>query len=101
MKVTEKAQRPARMDGKCFYCDQPIGDDHVWNCVLIKRKITIRMTVEYKVSAPAHWGPDKVEQHRNCGTWCADNALKELPTCLCGIAQFKVIKMEKKSFLEE
>ncbi len=107
MKVTADAQRPAdTMIGRCFYCHRMVGvAHHEKDCPCIKKKVLIRMTVEYEVSVPAYWKRDKVEQHRNSGTWCADNALHELANlssrCLCGKAQFKYIKAVGKPFLGE
>ena len=76
--VTEKAQRPARMDGTCFYCLQKIGSEHLSDCVLIQKKAVVKMTVEYEIEVPNHWDGDRVEFHRNEGTWCGSNVLQEL-----------------------
>ena len=50
--VTAAAQRPARMDGTCFYCRQAIGEAHKPDCVLIVKKVRVRMTVEYDIEVP-------------------------------------------------
>ena len=93
--VTEKAQRPAKMDGTCFYCSQPIGAAHKDDCVLIRKRVRLKMTVVYEVDVPAFWDKDAVESHRNIGTWCANNAIDELnnlPGCLCDYAKFEFIE---------
>jgi hypothetical protein len=96
--VTPKAQRPASMNGHCFYCKKPIGDTHLDDCVLIQRKVLMRVTIEYEDTAPAHWGQEKIESARNSGSWCADNLIEELERlsakngCLCGLAKFEYVR---------
>ena len=103
--VTEKAQRPAKMDGTCFYCGVKIGGLHKTDCVLVKKNVKIRLTVEYDVSVPAFWDKDQIEFHRNLGSWCADNSLDELQAlngCLCSYTHFEHIKdTTDKPYLEE
>ncbi len=88
--VTAKAQRPRRMNGTCFYCDQAIGLPHKPNCVLISKKVEITVKVggaeyghtpiqfNYEVSVPADWEKGMIEFHRNDGSWCASNMIGEL-----------------------
>lgn len=103
--VTEKAQRPAKMDGTCFYCGVKIRGTHKPDCVLIKKNVRIRLTVEYDVSVPAFWDENQIEFHRNDGSWCADNCLDELRSldgCLCNHAHFEHIADTKdKPYLSE
>jgi hypothetical protein len=105
--VTEKAQRPARMNGRCFYCCQPIGAEHKDDCVLISKKIKIQMTVEYEIKVPAEFNGNQIEFSRNEGTWCCDNAIQELENlskengCLCNIMKFKYLGDESGPYLSE
>lgn len=104
--VTEKAQRPANMNGKCFYCHQKIGDKHKVDCVLVKKKVKVKMKleVEYEVEVPADWDKDQIEFHRNEGSWCANNALEELENlegCLCDDAEFEYMEDTSTPFLGE
>lgn len=71
--VTEKAQRPAQMNGTCFYCDQPIGSEHKQECVLIKKRVRLLTTIEFETVFPAHW--DKSQ----CETLEYEDILGELP----------------------
>ncbi|ENZ77978.1 MULTISPECIES: hypothetical protein [Ralstonia] len=96
--VTEQAQRPARMDGTCFYCKQPIGSAHRSDCVLIVKSVRVRLTVEYEVLVPADSTPEMVEFHRNRSSWCANNTIEELQAlannpngCLCDHAKFEFV----------
>ncbi len=106
--VTKAAERPAELDsGKCFYCQRKVGERHAEDCVLIKKEVRIKLTLEYDVTVPASWGKETVEFHRNEGTWCADNLLDELTEltehgfCLCGRAHFSYVKDRTKPSLEE
>jgi hypothetical protein len=105
--VTAAAQRPARMDGTCFYCGQPIGAAHKDDCVLIKKRVRVRAVIEYEIDVPAHWTPEQVEWHRNEGTWCADNLITELGAlaektfCLCGQVTYTHVADTSGPTLEE
>lgn len=97
--VTEKAMRPASPLRQCFYCNQAVGAVHKNDCVLINRKVRVRMTVEYDIEVPAFWDADRIEFHRNEGSWCADNALPELEAfftggdhpCMCDATRFEYL----------
>lgn len=105
--VTPDAQRPASMNGKCFYCGQPIGEKHKSNCVLVKKKVRVRMTVEYEIDVPASWDKEKIEFHRNNGSWCSSNAIDELQSiadsgdCLCGRMEYEYLEDTSESCLGE
>lgn len=106
--VTEKAQRPADPNsGKCFYCRQPIGAPHKADCVLINKKVKVRMIVEYEVEVPADWDKQQIEFHRNDGSWCSDNALYELGKlseqngCLCSVMEFECLNDQGEPYLDE
>lgn len=106
-KVTEKAKRPAGRAGVCTYCKEPINGFHKDDCVLISKKVKVRMTVEYEIEVPASWDAEMVEYHRNEGSWCADNAIDELEAvaerngCLCDICRFEYVGNESDPFLSE
>lgn len=111
--VTPAAMRPGSSEERCFYCHQPIGAFHGPKCVLVKKRTTVRMTVEYEVEVPAHWDQHMVEFHRNDGTWCASNAVEELRVlvekleedggggCLCNQTHFHYLGGDSEPFLCE
>ncbi|MEX3764420.1 hypothetical protein [Paraburkholderia phenoliruptrix] len=106
--VTPAAQRPARMDGHCFYCRQEIGAEHNPDCVLIKRKVVLRLTVEYETEMPADCDAATIERMRNHGSCCANNVIADLQRqfehgerCMCGIANFKFVRDASEPYLEE
>lgn len=106
--VTEKAMRPASGKRECFYCDAPVGEHHQPRCVLIKKKVRLRVTIDFEVDEPAAWTKEDIESHRNGGSsWCASNVLNELERysevnpCLCGNAVFECLEMIGPEFLDE
>ena len=106
--VTEKAQRPARMDGTCFYCDRKIGEEHKNDCVLIKIKVKVRAVIEYETEMPAHWKKENFEFSRNDGTWCGSNVIGEIERyesksgkCLCHAVHHDFIEIVSAPFLDE
>lgn len=106
-KVTREAMRPASEKEQCFYCGQKIGENHKDDCVLINKKVMVRMIVEYEIEVPNHWNEENVLFHRNEGSWCSDNAINELEElsqggqCLCGKTKFEYIGGESEPFLDE
>lgn len=105
--VTERAQRPARMDGCCFYCHQPIGALHGAECVLVVKKVPVRLIIEYDIEVPAHWTANDIEIARNLGSWCSNNLISELEelkeehTCLCGVTEYEVLDADTSPYLSE
>lgn len=82
--VTEKAMRPASTRRKCFYCHSDIGAVHDSTCVLVRRRVRVRLAVPgyeplvYSIVVPASWTVKDIEFHRNESSWCANNAIREL-----------------------
>lgn len=111
--VTEKATRPASdrpSDRRqCLYCQVGIGGYHKADCVLIKKKVKVRMIVEYEVEVPAHWDKGTIEFQRNEGSWCASNAIQELDKlfgedagpCMCPAAKFEYLGGDTAPYLGE
>ncbi len=108
LKVTEKAMRPALPDRQCFYCQQPIGSNHKDDCVLVQKRVKVRLTIEYDRVVPAFWDKDMIEFQMNESSWCLDNCLHEIDkmlkaeqSCLCCYAEGKVLEMSEDKFLDE
>ena len=105
--VTEAAMRPASSKPECFYCKVPLGGIHHNTCATIRKKVMVRMTVEYEVDVPAHWDSNMVNYHRNEGGWCGGNAIEELQDlageseCLCGFVKFDYLRDTSEPFLNE
>lgn len=99
--------RPASPLEECFYCGEPIGEFHKSECVLINKKVKIKMIVEYEIAVPNDWDQEEIEFHRNEGTWCSDNALDELEEiaredgCLCQKTTFEFVEVTSDPYLDE
>lgn len=107
-RVTKKAKRPASGKDECFYCNEPVGEYHKSDCVLVNRDVEIEMRIRYKVKEPSHWDKEQIEFYRNEGSWCASNVLEELQEldkekgCLCRTdIKFTYIKDLSGSYLDE
>lgn len=103
--VTKKAQR-GHEDEVCFYCRQPIGDNHKPDCVLIRKTVKVRVVIEYDVSVPRYWTKHDIEFHRNQGSWCSSNLIGELQAisedrCLCWRAEFECLDSNGDPVLNE
>jgi len=105
--VTKAAMRPASDKEECFYCHQAIGQEHKADCVLVMKKVKVRLVIEYDVNVPSDWNKENIEFHRNHGSWCGDNVLDELSDlavkdgCLCGKAHFEYLGDTSEPFLKE
>jgi len=107
--VTEKSMRPASDKRQCFYCVEPIGGNHKTDCVLVRKKVKVRMTVEYFMVVPAFWNKKDIEFHLNESSWCANNALDDLEKqftneddeCMCHAATFKYLHNDLDSYIDE
>lgn len=106
-KVTEKAMRPASPNRNCFYCGEPIGGEHRNSCVLINRKVKVKVSFEMFFDEPASWDKEQIEFARNQGSWCVDNALDDIcekaeaEGCSCGFGSVEVIEMTDYVHLDE
>ena len=111
-KVTKKAQRPANMNGKCFYCHESIGSFHKTDCVLVSKIVRIRVIIDYPIKVPSSWDAYDIEFHRNEGSWCSSSMIKELKEwddglekegkCPCNVTKFLFVSNEPTEiFLDE
>ena len=107
--VTEKAERPLGKPGRCFYCHREIGEPHEETCTLVRKKVLVRLTVDYEVVVAAGSTKEEVEFHRNDSSWCMSNAINELQElfgdkgkdCLCPHATFEWLGNESEPYLDE
>ena len=59
----------------------------------------VKLTVEYEVERPDDYDADLLDFQLNEGSWCGDNALRDIEEylekteqCLCNIGEFEVIE---------
>ena len=106
--VNTRAPRPGSPGGagdpsRCFYCPSATGTEHAEDCVVRKRTVVLRMTIEYVVDVPEDRTPEQIEWHRNMSSWCKDNdldllsedrdSLEDSGRCYsCGIATIEYVR---------
>lgn len=106
-KVTEKAMRPASDKKRCFYCKENIGDVHKDDCVLIRKKVKLKMVFEFEDKVPSYWDDHLVDFHYNDSSWCANNItdiidnISEKDGCICNHVNFNMISMSEDRFINE
>lgn len=77
--VTEDHVRPARPDGTCFYCSEPIGAPHkIDECVIPVRAVNVRISFDITLDYPAGWDGSDIEFHANESSSCATNLLRSV-----------------------
>lgn len=78
-KVTlENGPRPAGRPDYCFYCNEPIGNDHRPDCVCRKRTIVLELKTEVVIDVPEHWHESMIDFYYNESSHCTDNLLQLL-----------------------
>lgn len=96
--VGDHAERPAGNPGECFYCQRKAGEQHAADCVMRRRTVVIRASVELVVDVPETWSANDIEFQRNESSMCANNlihdlqALSERAGCLCQFADFEFVR---------
>ncbi len=92
---------PAGKPDECFWCGVAIGKPHSRDCVIVTKKVLLKVTINFEVSVPHSWDKENIEFHRNDGSWCANNVIDEFEAefeqedseeCLCDKAYFEYIK---------
>lgn len=105
--VTSLAKRPASNAERCFYCHEAIGDHHLEDCVLVIKKVLVRVVVEYEMDMPANWDKNQVEFRLNESSYCASNLLDDLKEfekengCLCAFVHYEYLRDVGEPYLEE
>lgn len=97
--VRPQDERPARRDGTCFYCGEPIGGTHKADCVIRTKTCVVNFTIQMVVPVPECWEKGIIEFHYNDGSWCADNLLTAIKNreantgrCLCDITTASFVR---------
>ena len=80
--------RLAGRPDECFYCNEKLGSDHKADCVLVRKRVRLRLVVEFTDRVPDHWTADSIDFWLNEGTRCSDNELDRL------IAVYQRLKRE-------
>lgn len=64
--------------GRCTYCRQPVGDQHKKGCVVRRKTVVCKITLEVVRDVPEDWSADDIDFHMNDSSWCADNLIRDL-----------------------
>lgn len=106
--VRKEDERPARMDGTCFYCRKKIGTKHKAGCVIRSRTVVLNFSVIMIEEVPVDWTPKQIEDSYNEGGWCGTNLVERLENlrekhgCLCNrvsVDFFKEANEEDEAYL--
>lgn len=92
--------RPAGSPVHCFYCGQKVGEHHKPECVVVQKRIKIKVTVELEIMAPHSHGKHEIEFRYNESSWCAMNLPGLIEThqeltgnmCLCGLTKVEYLE---------
>lgn len=98
-KVLPSDERPARRDGTCFYCSQPLGEAHKAACVIVSKTVVVKVECEVVISVPRDWDAHTIEFARNKSSWCADNLFDDIAEwkdksgkCMCGTTTISFVR---------
>ena len=70
--------RPGGRPDRCIYCKTPVGKDHKPDCVVVKRTVVLRMSVEMIVTVPQHWDEERINFHFGESSHCLGNEIQQL-----------------------
>ena len=95
--VGEYSVRPAGKTDECYYCGAKVGEQHKLNCVIRKKTIVTRLTIDFVDNVPENWDKEVIDFHYNNSSWCASNILNRLEErnnfrCLCDVASFEYLR---------
>jgi hypothetical protein len=85
--VHDDGIRPAGKPNACFYCQQGVGYPHKRDCVVVTKRVEMRVhavlptgeefTGLWQFDEVHSWDADQTEFHKNESSWCAGNLLNE------------------------
>jgi len=105
--VRPEDERPARRDGTCYYCHEPVGGRHDAECVIPQKEAEVTFQVRLRLSVPDAWDSERVLFYYNESSWCADNladliedarqAYDQQGTCLCNRVEAVAVESVEES----
>lgn len=94
--VGNEGVRPAGPPDRCFYCDQRVGGQHAFDCVIRQKTVVVELVMKVVIAVPESWGQDSIHFRYNESTYCYDNMV---PTIEKAVASLKRISEdERESF---
>ena len=98
--VKPECLRPGYED-VCYYCSQPLGGRHKVGCVLLRRRIIVRVSVDVVEMVPADWDVEMIDFRFNKSGWCVDNIIPDVMAklkearrgggCLCSVVKIAYV----------
>jgi hypothetical protein len=64
---TDDGIRPAGVPYKCVYCSQLVGQPHKRDCVIVKKVVRVRWTVDVDIEVPHSWSREVIEEDNSVG----------------------------------
>lgn len=82
--------RPAGRPDECLYCRQKVGSPHGRECVIVKKRVEMKVIVSlhdgkaftglWQLDEPHSWDSSTSDFHKNESSWCANNFMNERAT---------------------
>lgn len=91
-------------EGGCAHCHEAKGSGHAVDCVVRKRTVVVRVSVELVIAEPETWDAGMIEFFHNESSSCASNVASELeqffdvmskeqsPACPCGFVSVAYVR---------
>jgi hypothetical protein len=76
--TAESGPAPAGKPDECFYCKVKIGGEHAADCVMRRRTVVCRISVDLVRIVPEGWDGEMIDFQMNDSSSCADNLLHEI-----------------------
>ena len=104
--------RPGGQQGKCFYCQIDLGEQHKAACVLRRRTVVCKVKIDIVLEYPESWSENDINFHLNESSSCSDNIAQKIielsdcvaSGCLCGHLEAEYLREateeDEKSFGE-
>lgn len=80
--VNEEGVRPAGPPDACFYCGKKKGAEHGHDCVIRKRTVVTRITLDLVQLVPEGWEEEQINFYLNDPVWCLENLREEIERAL-------------------
>jgi hypothetical protein len=61
---TNARKAPATPD-RCFYCSQIVGTPHARDCVIVKKIVRLRWTVDVDIEVPHSWSKEEIIEYES------------------------------------
>ena len=98
--IVQEADQRNKRDGTCFYCGEAVGTQHKDECVLVTKRVKLRLTAVFETECPRSWDHSMIAFHFGENN-CADNMLRDLAryaerrsdegSCMCDLVEVEEV----------